>query len=206
MLNKKMWMVAALVVGGMFACGGTDNHTPDPCGDNVCSPGETRQSCPDDCDLCGNGDCDVGETLQNCEMDCEAQGTCGNQICETGESSSCPADCAPPPPPDPCGNGVCAATETITSCAADCGARLRVQNSSSYTVYYLYLKRCNETAWSPDQLGASVIAPNQAFTLGGIPPGCWHFRATDLNAAHVWLRTTGTELFAGMQFTWTLLN
>ena len=49
---------------------------------------------------CGNGVCEVGETSSSCSQDCSAGGgaVCGNGICESGETSnSCSQDCAAPP-------------------------------------------------------------------------------------------------------------
>jgi hypothetical protein len=45
---------------------------------------------------------------------------CGNELCEFGESTSCPEDCGGEPPPDPCGDGVCAADESVETCPVDC--------------------------------------------------------------------------------------
>ena len=134
---------------------------------------------------------------------------CGNGICRGNETqASCPADCDPGPGSgnNPvCGNSVCEAGET-TSCAADCTASLRTVNSSSYAIFYLYVRRCTESAWSVDQLGANVIPSGSAFTLTGFPPGCWMFKANDNNFVHTWQSPAGVQMVAGQQYTWTLLN
>lgn len=47
---------------------------------------------------CGNGVCDSGETEDNCALDCKALPGCGDQVCslEVGEGPvTCPADCVP---------------------------------------------------------------------------------------------------------------
>lgn len=48
---------------------------PPECGDGVCQPGESHESCPDDCDntavACNNnGTCDSGESTSTCQADC----------------------------------------------------------------------------------------------------------------------------------------
>jgi len=69
------------------------------CGDGLCTSGEDRISCPEDCARCGDGICDVGETKQNCPKDCVI---CGDGICDVGENrETCTEDCAT------CGDGVC---------------------------------------------------------------------------------------------------
>ena len=205
MLNKKIWMVAALVVGGLMACGGAADPAPvdDDCGDDRCANGETRQSCPEDCDQCGDGTCDVGETPQNCAVDCPVAPPCNhNNVCDPGETTqNCAADCPAPV----CGDNICSATETATSCASDCGAKLRTQNNSSYTIYYLFVRRCTDSAWSTDQLSTS-IPPGSAFTLTGIPPGCWYFKANDSGLVHTWLTPTGVTLQQAQEYPWTLIN
>ncbi len=65
---------------------------------------------------CGNGMCEAGESNATCPQDCPGS-VCGNGICEAGESpSTCPPDCGVK-----CGNGICEPGETTTSCPIDCG-------------------------------------------------------------------------------------
>ncbi|HLL22301.1 MAG TPA: hypothetical protein VK427_09230 [Kofleriaceae bacterium] len=202
--STRMWMgIAAALVSGVIACSDPGGSTSDGrCGDDVCGAGETRTSCAEDCDQCGNGECGTGETRQNCEVDCDP---CGNGRCEAGETpQTCAADCMPPPAT--CNNNVCEAGETFEGCPNDCGAKLRVQNSSSYVVAYLYMRRCTSTVWSPDLLGANVIGVNQALTLTRVPPGCWFVRATGLNATPVWVTPAGLQFEAGNTTPWTLTN
>ena len=67
---------------------------------------------------CGNGVCESGETCSNCSIDCGSCGpTCGNGICESGEVNICCSDCPPT-----CGNGVCEPNcgESASNCCLDC--------------------------------------------------------------------------------------
>jgi hypothetical protein len=82
------------------------------CGDGLCTSGEDRISCPEDCAKCGDGVCDVGETKQNCPKDCVI---CGDGVCDVGENrETCPEDCAT------CGDGVCDINEDKRICPEDC--------------------------------------------------------------------------------------
>ncbi len=157
---------------------GPDAGVKVACGNNVCDPGETPQSCANDCHgpVCGNSTCEAGETPQSCANDCHGP---------------------------VCGNGTCEAGETQTSCAADCTATLVVQNTSSYTIYDLYAKRCTDAAWLPNQLGSYVISPNTQFTLNSIPPDCWDFKAT---SGSTYWQPAGIDMLAGHTYTWTLTN
>ncbi len=72
---------------------------------------------------CGNSICEGGESYLNCEQDCEASKTIGTSpadgACEPGESiENAPKDCTNPNPK--CGNGVCDSDETRMTCYADC--------------------------------------------------------------------------------------
>jgi hypothetical protein len=206
MLKKIWWAVAVAGVMTAAGCGGGGgDDEPDVCnGDGRCNGDETENNCPEDCEVedCGNNVCDAGETSQNCAQDCRP---CGNGVCDAGETpQTCASDCMAPVACN--NNGVCEATEQYATCSTDCASKLRTQNSSSYTIFYLYLKRCTEAAWSPDQLGAQVISPGQAFTLNGIPPGCWNFKANDSGFAHQWTSSAGVNLTPGGTYTWTLTN
>jgi hypothetical protein len=169
---------------------------PNLCGNGVCDPTETAASCQLDCGpRCGDGVCE-GNEASTCPSDCQ---TCGNGVCEGNEPSTCPSDCTV------CGNGVCEGNEAST-CTSDCTARLVVRNQSSYTIWYLYLGACGGQ-WSNDQLGASTIPPGGQFTLSGIPPGCWYFRAETSASVNVrWTTPSGVQLSPGQAYTWTLVN
>ncbi len=62
---------------------------------------------------CGNGVCEEGESTTSCPEDC----TCGNGTCDEGEDvSSCAEDCTV------CGDGQCTGDENCDTCEQDCGA------------------------------------------------------------------------------------
>lgn len=97
------------------------------CGDGACNGGETTVTCGADCGVvCGDGFAGVGETCDGADLrgtQCSTLGfttgtvtciggckafdtshcsTCGNNLCEPGETViTCAADCAPP-----CGDGL----------------------------------------------------------------------------------------------------
>lgn len=130
----------------------------------------------------------------------EPEDTCGDDVCDAGEKTSCAADCEAPAT---CGDNVCAASETATSCAADCTATLEVRNASSYNIYRVFLAPCGK-AWLPNQL-SSTLYPGYQFTLTTIPPGCWIVRAENSDSVY-WQTPTGINLTAGQRYPWTLGN
>ncbi|MBI4043821.1 MAG: hypothetical protein HY393_03370 [Candidatus Diapherotrites archaeon] len=74
---------------------------------------------------CGNAICEAGESTSTCPSDCKpATNLCGNFICDAsnGETSaSCPGDCKTNTAKD-CGNGLCEYVlgESPTTCSVDC--------------------------------------------------------------------------------------
>jgi MYXO-CTERM domain-containing protein len=97
------------------------------CGDGVCNGPESPTSCPEDCGTCGNGVCDPGETAVTCSMD-GCPPLCGDGVCN-GQENSDPFSYLENPNSClvdcSCGNGTCDAAygETITSCRADCASK-----------------------------------------------------------------------------------
>ena len=74
---------------------------------------------PDPVPVCGDNICESGES-RTCPDDCIIPPVCGNEVCEDGETAeSCPTDCYTPPP-DTCGDNVCDERETTESCPNDC--------------------------------------------------------------------------------------
>lgn len=139
---------------------------------------------------------------------------CGDGVCSFGEAESC-SDCATEPDADPgpqpvCGDGICQAGET--SACADCApvnASLRVQNSTSVAIWYLYIAPCGASDWGPDRLGANTIPTGTSFTFTGIPGGCYHLLAhTSAGASGTYWQTpnSGVTLSPSQTYLWTLVD
>eukprot|EP00568_Trieres_chinensis_P011322 CAMPEP_0183302390 /NCGR_PEP_ID=MMETSP0160_2-20130417/8184_1 /TAXON_ID=2839 ORGANISM="Odontella Sinensis, Strain Grunow 1884" /NCGR_SAMPLE_ID=MMETSP0160_2 /ASSEMBLY_ACC=CAM_ASM_000250 /LENGTH=613 /DNA_ID=CAMNT_0025465151 /DNA_START=1096 /DNA_END=2937 /DNA_ORIENTATION=+ len=113
------------------------------CGNEACDPGESCNSCPEDCisgntpgAMCGNGICEIGngESCSNCPDDCNSKnGSPSNRYC-CGDDANCNDPrctaegnvCEPSPVSSGtycCGDGFCTGDpfETPGNCAVDCG-------------------------------------------------------------------------------------
>ena len=103
--TTEAWMRGVAVDSSILNC----NQTV--CGDGTCHPGEKFLGCPSDCPpVCGNQACETGEPSV-CPADCPL---CGDGICAFSEHGLCAEDCGT------CGNGICEPGDT-TSCGGDCG-------------------------------------------------------------------------------------
>ncbi len=68
-------------------------YVPPVCGDDLCEPPETIETCEHDCAICGDGVCSIHESWAECASDCPR---CPDGFCdpEAGEDAeSCPGDC-----------------------------------------------------------------------------------------------------------------
>ena len=75
------------VCGGEAGCGNI-------CGDGSCGPGESFESCPEDCDEpasegCGDGICKDGETFEDCPADCPAPEETFSCLVESCDTAAC---------------------------------------------------------------------------------------------------------------------
>lgn len=50
-------------------------------------------------------------------------------------------------------------------------ARLRIENRSEHSAWYVYTRACGTSTWSGDQLGSHIIQINHAVTFN-VDPGC----------------------------------
>ncbi|MCW5803896.1 MAG: hypothetical protein KIT31_16075 [Deltaproteobacteria bacterium] len=128
MRKAVLGFVVSLTV--MSACSGSGSSPPDAaasadvCGDGVCNATEIG-SCTLDCGgtvgaTCGNAICEAGETSATCPGDCPAGQQCGDGTCTPPENASnCPGDCGTTGGAV-CGNLACEPGETEVSCPSDC--------------------------------------------------------------------------------------
>ena len=101
---------------------GEGDGAPIVCGDGQCDPGETADSCAEDCSSeadCGDGECDkAGGECLSCGQDCDGI-CCPDDTCDNWEDCKvCPEDCGPC---TLCPNEVCEDVEDCESCPEDCG-------------------------------------------------------------------------------------
>lgn len=82
-------------------------------------------------------------------------------------------------------------------------ATLKLVNSSSYDVYYLYVAPCDAITWGADQLGTEIVPAGKEFTLSNIPPGCYHLLA-DTNTLIFWESDGPVNLRGNHTFSWIL--
>lgn len=85
-------------------------------GDCPCSQGQVCLN--NACTLCGNNNCDPGETLETCPNDCITSNKCGDTNCSRPEENAdnCPKDCIVS-----CGDKICEGEENQENCCKDCG-------------------------------------------------------------------------------------
>ncbi|MBM4371486.1 MAG: hypothetical protein FJ098_07515, partial [Deltaproteobacteria bacterium] len=110
-------------------CAGTS------CGDDICQPCETEDSCAEDCaapdPFCGDGICtaDAGEDATTCCEDCgncSMRGCADVCVCDPFCCASWDEWCEVECNGTSCGDGVCQPCETEDSCAVDCAAPVPV--------------------------------------------------------------------------------
>ncbi len=126
MMKRSMLPVLlALALASLSGCGGTILTGEAYCGDEECTPGETCESCPEDCGECppecGDLECNGEETCATCVADCgECPPVCGDLECNGEETcGTCEADCGECP--SVCGAGGCEEDEACDTCPLDCG-------------------------------------------------------------------------------------
>ncbi|MBM4353519.1 MAG: hypothetical protein FJ109_06930 [Deltaproteobacteria bacterium] len=110
-----------------FGCGVCGSIEP-VCGDTVCDPAETCESCPDDCGPCVAGACCEPHDAPGCDDPGISACVCAKDpfCCETAWDALCVSEvedfgCGLCEAPVTCGDGVCDDTETCVTCEKDCG-------------------------------------------------------------------------------------
>ncbi|MEO8701777.1 MAG: hypothetical protein ABI867_17160 [Kofleriaceae bacterium] len=83
---------------------------------------------------------------------------------------------------------------------------LRVVNSSSYTIYHLYVRSCSSSSWSLDVLEVNSIGPGGSYSVNSIPTGCWNFKASTLGDSVFWQTSSGVTILDGVTYNWTLTD
>ncbi|QWV92379.1 carboxypeptidase-like regulatory domain-containing protein [Geomonas oryzisoli] len=78
---------------------------------------------------------------------------------------------------------------------------VKVTNSASNSVYYLYVSPSSQNQWGPDQLGTHTILPDGSFTLTNVPPGTYDLKLVMSSNAVYYVY--GFEVYAGQT---TLVN
>lgn len=117
---------------------------------------------------CGDGLCEDGETEGTCPADCTPPGpVCGDGTCEAPESpETCTEDCGEPEPV--CGNGECEDGESPENCPDDCGLPQICDPGTRQCVGLNTIEICNDagTRWerSPCDVG-TVCVEEQAQCL-----------------------------------------
>lgn len=124
-----------------------------------CAEGD-RIACPADCALCGNLICETGETRSSCPVDCELN--CGNSVCEEiiGETrENCDIDCG-------CGNGICDSFEgeDFVSCIVDCHCG---DNSIQFGTPYFEVCDCGIDGFCTALELNNQTCESQGFSTGG---------------------------------------
>jgi hypothetical protein len=77
---------------------------------------------------------------------------------------------------------------------AQTSGAVRITNSYSYSIYYIYLSPSNSSQWGTDQLRNRIVSVGASFTITNIPAGRYDLKAVASNGAtaYVWdFRVTG---------------
>ncbi len=82
---------------------------------------------------------------------------CSLSSCKGGDGPSAPDDNTPAP-----------STSTGT---------IRVSNSTSAAIWFVYFSPCSTTDWGVDRLGDDVILSGSSVQWASVPTGCWDVKA-----------------------------
>jgi hypothetical protein len=80
---------------------------------------------------------------------------------------------------------------------------IKIINTSSTTIYYLYMRASGTTTWSSDQLGISTIDAGEQHQLNLLDPGTYDFRVE--SSGHTYAAEVDNQVITGAQLlTWTV--
>jgi len=124
-MNKNnAWIIAVViiafcVVSCMYILGSFSKESA-VCGNGICEPPETCNSCPQDCGSC--------LTAKECPISCDDNNPCTRDYCSAATNYECKHEPIVPC----CGNGVCEMGESCETCEKDCG-KCRQLHTISYS-------------------------------------------------------------------------
>ncbi len=112
--------------------------------------------------------------------------TCGNGVCDAGETTAnCPGDCPPPPPV--CGNGVCEApAETTANCPGDCPAKTCTTYADVQAISQNNCNGCHGHAFGNGCSSASNYASINSYVQSGSMPQGGSLSAADKATIAAW--------------------
>lgn len=85
----------------------------------------------------------------------------------------------------------------------DGSATLVLINSTTTSVYFVYISECSSSDWGPDRLGASETIAVNASRSWTLDPGCWDVRAEFSDDGYA---ETSVTLGAGEEYTLRLTD
>jgi hypothetical protein len=74
---------------------------------------------------------------------------------------------------------LCVLSFATSTWAGERTSKVKLVNSSDWTLEEMYLSSVDDDEWGPDQLGHHVIKPGETFTLSNIPCGVWDVKLVD---------------------------
>ena len=63
--------------------------------------------------------------------------------------------------------------------AAQNQSYLRIENNTGATFVRIYMSRCGDPYWGPDQLGSRVFPSGTTYTITNIEQGCYYLKFVD---------------------------
>jgi hypothetical protein len=79
---------------------------------------------------------------------------------------------------------------------------LKIVNTSSTEIYYLYMRTSGTSTWSDDMLGQSTVPAGQSLQVNVLDPGTYDFRVESYSGTSA--EIDGSDITAGELLTWTV--